>query len=150
MTDSFPQGFEALPEPLPQGFQPLDPEGQIEQETGLRPGLLSTFKKLEGSPVGSVNPKSGASGPYQIMPNLVSEYSKQFGRSLDPNDPHDGAFMAAQVALDAKRKYPDNEEAQIAYYNGGSRAGDQVVKGLMTNPETDAYLNRYRNLVKVR
>ena len=115
-----------------------------EQQYNLPPGTLNTYRALEKSGIGSVNKQSGAAGPYQIMPNLIAAYSKQAGRTLDPNDPTDGANMAAQVAADAQKRYPGNEAAQVAYYNGGSRAGDQVASGQPTNPETTSYLARWK------
>jgi hypothetical protein len=126
--------------------QPTDPMAVAEQQAGLPPGTLKLRQMLEASPVGSVNPKSGAAGPFQITPANVAEYSKRAGRTLDPNDPKDGAFMAAQVASDAQKRYPGNEAAQIAYYNGGAAAGDAIAAGKPTNPETTAYLEHWKRI----
>jgi hypothetical protein len=126
-----------------------DVEAAIEKKYGLEPGLLNMHVVLENSPNDSVSPK-GARGKYQIEPTNVAVYSKRAGRQLDPTKEAEGADMAAQVALDAKRRYPNNMEARVAYYNGGPAAGDATAAGKFYSKETDGYLDRYRQQVALK
>lgn len=106
---------------------------------GVDPRLLSAIPALENSGAHARSPK-GALGEWQIMPG-------NFQKGKDATKFGDGAMMAATVMRDAKRLYPGNEEAQLAYYNGGKKAGDAVAKGLPApTAETRAYLERARKM----
>jgi hypothetical protein len=108
---------------------------EIAKANGIDPRLLSAIPGLERSGANSTSPV-GAKGEFQIMPGNVPS-------GMDPSNFKDGASMAATVLRDAQRRYPGNTAAQIAYYNGGWRAGDAVAAGRQApSAETRDYLAR--------
>jgi hypothetical protein len=109
--------------------------------------ILSLIPRLERyDPKNPVSPR-GAQGPFQIMPDNVAVLSQRAGRQLNPMDPADGAYMADQILNDGKKRYGNNPEAVIAYYNGGRHAGDAVASGRRApTEETRDYLERFQYL----
>lgn len=114
---------------------------KVAAETGIDAGF---YKRLifDGENFGNktittaTNPKSGASGPAQVL-------AMNFREGEDASDPITNIRAGARVLLDAKKRYPDNEAAQAAYYNGGSRQGDAVAAGKAPPAkETQDYLKR--------
>jgi len=110
--------------------------------------LTRIIPQLEGwDPRNPISPK-GAVGPYQIMPQNVAALSRLAGRQLDPMNPEDGKLMASHVLKDARNKYGNNDQAVLAYYNGGHSAGDAVASGKPPpSPETQGYLARAAQLL---
>lgn len=106
--------------------------------------LLPHIPKLEGwDPRNPVNAKTGAAGPFQIMPKNVKALSEVAGMELDPMNPEQAEWMANQVLMDGRRKYGDNDAAVLAHYNGGWAQGDAIARGGQpTNPETRSYVQR--------
>lgn len=112
---------------------------EVAKAKGVNPRLLSAIPALERSGANAVSPK-GAMGEWQIMPGNVP-------KGKDPRNFREGGEMAATVFQDAQRLYPGNEAAQLAYFNGGKRAGDAVAAGRPApTRETRDYLSRAQKM----
>lgn len=114
--------------------------GPVNAPPGVGPGAvpsLDVFKALERSGPNAVSPK-GAIGEWQVMP-------QNFRPGEDPRNPEHQRAAAQRVIEDARRLYGDNQEAIVAYYNGGRAAGDAVAAGRAPPAkETQDYLARFR------
>lgn len=116
---------------------PVNALPAVAARTGGAVPSLDVFKALERSGPNAVSPK-GARGEWQVMP-------QNFRPGEDPNNPAHQQAAAQRVIEDARRLYGDNQEAIVAYYNGGKAAGDAVAAGRAPPAkETQDYLARFR------
>ena len=103
----------------------------LEKAAGGDPRKLSMMKRLlaiENRGFGKLNysassPK-GAAGPFQIMPDTATEFGVK-----DPNNLEDAAGGMSRFLDFLGKKYNWNEQAMMAHYNGGSKAGADVASG---------------------
>lgn len=114
---------------------------KIAPDYGIDPELYKTIV-YNGENFGNktitdaTNPKSGASGPAQVM-------AANFRPGENPADPETNIRAGARVLADAKKLYPDSPPAQAAYYNSGKPGGDAVAAGKQPPAvETQQYLKR--------
>lgn len=103
----------------------------LERAAGGDPRKLAMMKRLlaiENRGFGKLNysavsPK-GASGPFQIMPDTSAAYGVK-----DPNNLADAADGMSRFIDDLGKQYNWNEQAMMAHYNGGTKAGKAVADG---------------------
>jgi hypothetical protein len=108
-------------------------EAGVDESLALK--YVAKVLPLEASAADAVSPK-GARGRLQVMPGNMKP-------GEDPTKFSDNAKGAMRVIKDALARYGDNEDAVLAYYNGGYRQGDAVRNGrLPPAEETRRYLAR--------
>lgn len=103
----------------------------LERAAGGDPRKLAMMKRLlaiENRGFGKLNysavsPK-GAAGPFQIMPDTSAAYGVK-----DPNNLADAADGMSRFIDDLGKQYNWNEQAMMAHYNGGTKAGKAVADG---------------------
>jgi hypothetical protein len=103
----------------------------LEKAAGGDPRKLSMMKRLlaiENRGFGklnySANSPKGAAGPFQIMPDTGAAYGVK-----DPNNLEDAAGGMSKFIDDLGKQYNWNEQAMMAHYNGGTKAGKAVADG---------------------
>lgn len=108
------------------------------QREGISPAVLLAIKNAgEKSGPKAVSEK-GAQGVMQFMPDTWAEFGKG-----DPRDPTASIDAAARYMKSLIEKYDGNEQAAIAHYNGGNKAGRAVMEGRAPPAkETRDYLAR--------
>jgi len=108
------------------------------QREGISPELLLAVKNAgERSAPTAVSPK-GAKGVMQFMDATWAEFGKG-----DPRDPVASIDAGARYLKHLVDKYNGNEQAALAHYNGGYKAGDAIMAGKPAPAkETRDYLAR--------
>lgn len=120
--------------PTPESWRTTLNLDALEQQHGLPPGLLTEVLRAEskGDPQAQ-NTASGASGLFQLMPDLASAYK------IDPYDPQKAAPAAAQELATLYRKYNGSLDHTLAGWNWGQGRVDTF--GLEKAPkETQAFV----------
>lgn len=94
------------------------------QREGISPALLLAVKNAgERSGPTAVSPK-GAKGVMQFMDGTWAEFGKG-----DPRDPAASIDAGARYLKHLVEHYNGNEQAALAHYNGGYKAGDAIMRG---------------------
>lgn len=116
------------------------------QREGISPELLLAVKNAgERSAPTAVSPK-GAKGVMQFMDGTWAEFGKG-----DPRDPVASIDAGARYLKHLVEKYDGNEQAALAHYNGGYKAGDAIMAGKPAPAkETRDYLARSEKYIAER
>jgi hypothetical protein len=116
------------------------------QREGIPPEMLLAIKNAgERSNSGQVS-TAGAKGVMQFMDSTWSQY----GRG-DPRDPTASIDAGARYMKDLLKQYDGNQQAALAHYNGGTKAGDAVMRGERPPAkETRDYLERTERFIAER
>ena len=113
----------------------------LEKQYGLPAGMLSKIMQIEshGNP-NAVNPKSGAMGAFQFMPDTAKEYGV-----TNPFDKNQSATGAAKFLSDLSNHYNGDVDKMLAGYNWGMSNVDKKGMGSLP-PETTDYLSKYHTM----
>lgn len=116
------------------------------QREGISPELLLAVKNAgERSAPTAVSPK-GAKGVMQFMDATWAEFGKG-----DPRDPVASIDAGARYLKHLVEHYNGNEQAALAHYNGGYKAGDAIMAGKPAPAkETRDYLARSEKYIAER
>lgn len=116
------------------------------QREGISPELLLAVKNAgERSAPTAVSPK-GAKGVMQFMDATWAEFGKG-----DPRDPVASIDAGARYLKHLVEKYDGNEQAALAHYNGGGKAGEAIMAGKPAPAkETRDYLARSEKYIAER
>lgn len=117
--------------------------GEVENKYGLPKGLILSVKNAgERSNTSQVSPK-GAKGVMQFIDKTRKAYPHDY---LDPLASIDAA---GRYFSDLLKQYKGNAIAAVAAYNGGTKAGNAVLKGEeIPYEETRGYVSRIQNFMR--
>lgn len=116
------------------------------QREGIPPEMLLAIKNAgERSNSGQVS-TAGAKGVMQFMDGTWAAYGKG-----DPRDPTASIDAGARYMKALLEKYEGNQQAALAHYNGGTKAGEAVMAGKPPPAkETRDYLARTERFIAER
>ncbi|WP_201401997.1 lytic transglycosylase domain-containing protein [Kaistia sp. 32K] len=127
--------------------------GQLSQDPAFR-ALVSGYEREIGAPEGllwaqieqesryhtnAVSPK-GAEGLAQFMPGTRAGLERKFGRSFDPYDPQDAAFMQKELMRELFQQFGNWDDALRGYNAGPSTSR-------WNNSETRNYVPSIRGIM---
>lgn len=116
------------------------------QREGIPPELLLAIKNAGERSGSKAVSTAGAKGVMQFMDSTWAAYGKG-----DPRDPAASIDAGARYMKDLLKQYDGNMQAALAHYNGGTKAGDAVMRGEPPPAkETRDYLARTEKFIAER
>lgn len=111
---------------------------ELEKQYGLPSGLLSSVMGAESGGNPDALSPAGAIGLFQFLPTTAQQYG------IDPSDPKQAAFGAANMFADLSKKYNGDIPSMLAAYNWGQ--GNLDKNGIENAPkETRNYIQNVMN-----
>lgn len=99
----------------------------------LPAGMLAyQWQKESGSSLNPADSRTGAQGPFQIMPGTAKWLSGKYGIPIDPKDPLKAALGAAEYDQWLLEHYHGNTKHALAAYNWGYNNVDASLAGPFT------------------
>lgn len=118
---------------------------EVERRYGLPDDLILAVKNAGERSNSDQVSRSGAKGVMQFMDATRKMYDH------DPKDPLASIDAAGRFFKDLLKQYDGDVKAAVAHYNGGTKAGKAVMKGMEPpSEETRSYWKRMQSYMEQR
>ena len=122
------------------------PDGSAIEARPADSPMMARLRKLEGSGDDAVSP-AGAIGRFQVWPPTAKEFNVDVSRLKNPDY---NERSASRIVTALEKRYPNDPDAVVVAYNGGTGAADRWIKAgrkdSVLKPETQAYIAHSRSL----